>query len=127
MPVGNRPSPVLLTYGSAPSEVEVLQMAAKRLANSEQPSGIRIEKLTGFQGVDGCSLLAEMDSAKLGVVPIDQSERAFRCVLDQACWHRVAGLLEPFVAERPTLDRNGFQYLDDTGPIEWIISGSREW
>jgi hypothetical protein len=126
-PLGNRPCPVLLTYESSPSEVKVLQVAAMQLAANEHQGGLQIEKLAGFQGIDGCSLLAEMDSTKLGVLPIDQSDREFRCVLDPAGWHRVVGLLEPFIAARPTLNPNGFQYLDETGPMEWIISGSRSW
>jgi hypothetical protein len=119
--------PVLLTYGTLPSEAELLRMAAMRLAANEHQGGLQIEKLAGFRGLDGCSLLAEMNSTKLGVVPIDDAERAFRCVLDPSGWHRVAGLLEPFVAARPTLNPNGFQYLDESGPIDWIISGSRSW
>jgi hypothetical protein len=123
----NDQRPVLLTYGPSPSDAETLQVAAKQLAADEHQAGLQIEKLAGFEGIDDCSLLAEMDSTNLGVVHIDPSERAFRCVLDPAGWHRVAGLLEPFVAARPTLNPNGFQYLNEFGPIDWIISGSSSW
>jgi len=121
--------PVLLTYGTSPAEAETLRAVAMRLAaaGGEKQSGVQITELPGFQGIDGCSLLAEVDSTKLGVLPIDESNKAFRCVLDKDGWCRVAGLLEPFVAARPILNPNGFQYLDESGPIEWIISGSRGW
>ena len=34
------------------------------------------------------------------------------------------GLLEPF---ENNMNPNGFQFLSDEGPIEWIISGDRGW
>jgi hypothetical protein len=48
-------------------------------------------------------------------------------VLDIDGWHRVVGLLEPFVTAKPTINPHGFQYLDESGPIDWIISGPRSW
>jgi hypothetical protein len=125
----NDQRPVLLTYGTSPAEAGTLREVALRLAasGSGESAGVQIAELLGFQGIDGCSLLAEVSSVKLGVVPIDGSGLAFRCVLDTSGWQRVAGLLEPFVAARPVLNPNGFQYLDESGPIDWIISGSRGW
>jgi hypothetical protein len=125
--LGNDQRPVLLTYGTSPSAAAALQVAAKQLAAQEHQGGLQLEELAGFQGVNGCSLLAKVDSTKLGVLPIDQSDRAFRCVLDSAGWRRIAGLLEPFVAARPKLNPDGFQYLDESGPVDWIISGSGSW
>jgi hypothetical protein len=121
--------PVLLTYGRSPTEAEGLRDVALRLAvtDTDESTGVQIAELPGFRGIDGCSLLAEVGSVKLGVVPIDGSHLGFRCVLDAPGWCRVAGLLEPFAADQPILEPNGFQYLDESGPIEWIIAGSRGW
>jgi hypothetical protein len=121
--------PVLLTYGRSPTEAEALREVALRFAaaGTDESSGVQIAELPGFRGIDGCSLLAEVGSVKLGVVPIDESHLAFRCVLDAPGWRRVAGLLEPFAADQPILEPNSFQYLDESGRIEWIISGSRGW
>jgi hypothetical protein len=122
-------APVLLTYGTSPAEAETLRAVAIRLAadGSENQGAVQIAQLPGFEAVDGCSLLAEVRSTELGVTPINESELAFRCALDKNGWRRVAGLLEPFAAARPILNPNGFQYLDESGSVEWIISGSRAW
>lgn len=121
--------PVLLTYGRSPTEAEALREVAVRLAatDTDESVGVQIAELPGFRGINDCSLLAEVGSVKLGVVPIDESRLAFRCVLDAPGWRRVAGLLEPFASAKPILKPNGFQYLEESGPIEWIISGSRGW
>jgi hypothetical protein len=122
--------PVLLTYGSSATEAAVLQATAEQLASNKDQLGIRVDELPGFRGVDGCSLLAEVGPTSLGVFRADDSACAFRAVFDPAGWRRVVGLLEPFVAKKPTINPRGFQYLEDldeSGHIDWIISGSRAW
>jgi hypothetical protein len=97
---------------------------------------VRIDKLPGFQPVDGCSLTASVGSVDSGVAQLDGSDRAFRCVLRLVTWRRVSGLLAPFEktvesARSPYLAglRSGarFQYLSETGPVEWIVSTERSW
>lgn len=85
---------------------------------------MRVDQLPGFQGVDGCSLVASAASVDSGVERLEGSERAFRCALSPAAWKRVSGLLEPFeIGLRPGV----FQWLSEESPIEWIISGDRGW
>ena len=61
------------------------------------------------------------------------SERSIAWVTDwvttgaQKLPERAVGLLEPFVDRAEASSRNGFQYLTESGPIEWIISRSRSW
>src|ERR1700744_418142 len=116
--------PVLLTYGTLPAEAATLREVALRLADEDdaEAATVQIAELPGYQGIDRCSLLAERGAVKLGVVPIDEPPLAFRCALDPDGWRRVASLLEPFLTHRPTLNPNAFQYLDESGPIHWIIS-----
>lgn len=131
---GSGQHPVLLTYDDSPSELArfpveaaLLRVAAENLAADDDHPGVQVDELAGFHGADGCSLRAEVGPASIGLTALDPSRPAFRCVLERADWQRVAGLLEPFVAEPPRPDRNGFQFLIEAGPIEWIISRSRSW
>ena len=115
---------VLLAYGTDPGGAAVLRHTVEQLAASSEAHGVRIDKLPGFQPVEGCSLTASVGSVDSGVEKLEGSERAFRCVLRPATWRRVWGLLEPFEIE---MGPNGFQWLSEEGPIEWIISGDRGW
>ena len=132
--LGEGKPPVLLTYDDSPSdarpfpaEAALLRVVAEELAADDDHPRVQIDELAGFHGVDGCSLCAEVGPASIGLTPIDSSRPAFRCVLDRADWHRVVGLLEPFVDPVEAPNRNGFQYLSESGPIGWIISMSRGW
>jgi hypothetical protein len=87
----------------------------------------RVEDLAGFAGVQGCSLVAQVGEANLGVERLQGSDRAFTCVRDPDGWRHVWWLLEPFVEDERGVNPNGFQYLDESAAIEWIISGSRGW
>jgi hypothetical protein len=121
-PDSQRP-PVLLAYGNDPAEAVVLRRTVEQLAAGNNRE-VRVDQLPGFQGVDGCSLVASVGSADSGVEPVEGSDRAFLCALSAAGWERVSGLLEPFGND---IKPNRFQYLSEEGPIEWIISGHRGW
>lgn len=114
---------VLLAYGNDPCDAMALRRAAELLAAGEVLD-VRVDLLQGFQAVDGCSLTAFVASVDSGVEPVDGSDRGFRCLLRPVSWTRVAQLLEPF--EKPDVP-SGFQYLTETGSIEWIVSRSRSW
>lgn len=127
---------VLLAYGNDPRDVTVLRRTVEQLAAGSEARDVRIDKLPGFQPVDGCSLTASVGSVDSGIAQLDGSDRAFRCVLRPETWRRVSGLLEPFEkTEEPARSqylaglRTGarFQYLSETGPVEWIVSTERSW
>ena len=125
---------VLLTYGDDPRDATVLRRAAEVLAAGDEGHEVRVDQLPDFHAVDGCSLAASVGSVDAGVEPLDGSKRAFRCVLRPATWKLVSELLEPFEStanRRPPphgLKVDGrFQYLTETGPVEWIISTVRGW
>lgn len=126
--------PVLLTYGDDADDAKLLRQTAEALAKGDSHNEVRVDLLPGFEGVDGCSLVASVGTLDLGVEPIGGSDRAFRCVLRHVTWTHVAGLLEPF--ERPSPEaavaeglRRGlwFQYLSEDGSVEWIVSSGRGW
>jgi hypothetical protein len=122
--------PVLLLYGERgidPEEVALLRRAVEELADGATENGLRVESLPGFLAVDGCSLIAQASKSNAGVELSTGSGRSFRCGLDAVGWHRMAALLEPFADQEQARSQNGFQYLDESGPIDWIISRSRSW
>jgi hypothetical protein len=119
--------PVLLLYGNDPEEATLLRGAVEDLADGTTTDDFRVESLPGFLGVDGCSLIAQVSDSNLGVELIPGSDRSFSCKLDAARWRHVWGLLEPFVDREMASTPNGFQYLDESDAIDWIISRSRSW
>lgn len=124
------PAPVLLLYGEKgidPDEVTVLRRRVRQLADGAAENRFQVDGLAGCFGVEGCSLVAEVTESSSGVELIAGRDRSFGCRLDRAGWQRVWALLEPFVDPEEASSQNGFQYLDESGPIEWIISRSRGW
>jgi hypothetical protein len=122
--------PVLLLYGERgidPEEVTLLRRAVQELADGATKNGLRVESLPGFLGVDGCSLIAQARKSNVGVELSAESVRSLTCRLDAAGWHRISALLEPFADQTQVRSQNGFQYLDESGPVDWIISRSRSW
>jgi hypothetical protein len=126
---------VLLAYGDDPRGATVLRRTAEALATGDSDQKVRVDQLPEFHGVDGCSLAVSVGTVDSGVEPLDGSGRAFRCVLRPATWRRVSALLEPFERAQPTDNPRlrgltvgaQFQYLTETGPVEWIISTERGW
>jgi len=114
---------VLLTYGNDPRDAVVLRRSVDELAAGKTHK-VRVDQLPGFQKVAGCSLVLSVGSLDSGVERFGGPDPAFRCELSPLTWKRVSGLLEPFERAK---EPDGFQYLTETGSIEWIISRSRSW
>src|SRR6202000_809796 len=86
--------PVLLLYGERgvdPDAVALLRRAVEELADEATKSWFAVESLPGFSGVDGCSLIAQIDKTNAGVQP--GTGRSWRCGLDAAGWRGVSDLL----------------------------------
>ena len=115
---------VLLTYGDDPSGATSLRQAVEALAGGAVGHEVRVDRLPGFEGLDGCSLVATVGTSDRGVEPLDGAWKDFRCVLGPAAWENVAGLLEPFETRTPD---HAHQYLDESGPVLWIVSSDRGW
>lgn len=115
---------VLLAYGDDPGGATRLRQAAEDLARGKGPQELRVDHLPGFEGVDGCSLLASVGGSDVGVAPVDDASKTFRCILTPEAWENVADLLEPFETLMPD---HGHQYLDDSGSVLWIVSSDRAW
>jgi hypothetical protein len=118
-----QPPRVLVMHDFGPDDMEVLCGAIEELSVRERGDEVQLDRLPGFVGVDRCSLMAVVGNADLGVEPVSGREREFRCVLSTEAWQQALGLLEPFVAG----GANGFQYLAESGSVEWIISTDGRW
>jgi hypothetical protein len=92
-----------------------------------QTNAVFVHELPVVVGVDDCELVAELGDAAHGVHREPAVHPSFRCVREQADWRGVAALLEPFLDASGVSEDNGFQYLDEAGPIDWIVSRSRNW
>jgi hypothetical protein len=124
------PRPVLLLYGEKgidAGEVVLLRRAVQELADGAMGHRLQVEGFPGFLSVEGCSLIAEATDSNVGIELIAGSERSLSCRLAPAGWQLVCDLLEPFADHEQAASQNGFQYLDESGPIDWIISRSRSW
>jgi hypothetical protein len=115
---GARPARVLLLHELAEGDVEALCEAAEGLGAG------RLQHVRLVESPGGVSLLGELAETDAGVEPVAGDLSAFRCVLSRGGWRRVRDLLEPF-AEASEGER--FQYLTETGEIEWIVSTHRGW
>lgn len=119
--------PVLLTWGDNPNEAALLRTALKPLASGDTDQRVHIDTLSGFRGVNNCTLMACLASSDIGIVPIDQTDLTFRCALQAATWLQIVGLLEPFTTATRADTSGVHQYLTSDGPIDWIIATSRHW
>jgi hypothetical protein len=115
---------VLLTYGDDPGSATRLRQAAGALAAGSADQEVTVAGLLGFESVDGCSLVAAVGSSNVGIDSLGANLNAFRCLLRPAAWENVAGLLEPFETRQAG---HAHQYLDDNGPVLWIVSTDRAW
>jgi len=91
---------VLLMYGNDPQDATTIRSAVDDLAAGAL-SDLVVERLPGFEAIDGCSLTLAVAKSDRGVEAIDPSSRSFRCELRSASWETVSGLLEPFEVPPP--------------------------
>lgn len=117
---------VLLLFGDDPDEARVVGDLISVVASAEPGVGVQVDGIPTVQGVDGCTLAAVVGGTDLGVELTGDRPRAFRCSLRPESWRTVAGLIEPFATLRGR-PASAFQYLTDTGSVDWIISTSRQW
>jgi len=118
---------LLLTWGDDPGDATTLRRAAQELAAHDVGYPVVVDQLPGFHGVDRCTLTAVTGNADRGLEPVGGSGQRFRCTLRPMSWETVSEMLEPFERERPEPRRETFQYLDENGPVLWIVSTDRAW
>jgi hypothetical protein len=115
---------VLLLWGPSESEIRTVRSEIVSLADGGVGSELQLERLPGISGIAGCALIARVGESDGGVERLQGNRQTFACELTPASWRRVVDLLQPFQVAN---DGGRFQYLTETGSIEWIISTDRSW
>jgi hypothetical protein len=68
----------------------------------------------------GCQLIAKTGRRDMGMLQVGPN--VFECILKRTTWDNVAGLVAPF-----SKDLSGFQWLDDSSGIRWLLSPTGTW
>jgi hypothetical protein len=110
------PKPTLLLHGDDPAVVRALSAALANLTED----GIDIATFTGVEPVDQCSVIVKASKRDEGIRRIGRNAFAW-CLTADALDH-VLGFLEPFM--EPSAN-GGFQWLEESGEIDFIISRAR--
>ncbi|MCB1615486.1 MAG: hypothetical protein KDI30_05680 [Pseudomonadales bacterium] len=121
---GNLDCPLILLYGVEPECIKLLQVELNKLIQG-QISQLFIHDLPGFISVNNCQLFVSAGKRDIGVRNLAAANQ-FECILQVETLQQVIELLDPF-ATNPENDGVRFQYLDDSGPIAWLISRARSW
>lgn len=120
LPDGSDDCPLVRLFAFTPAEVAGLHAAVTALAAGEQ-SRVEVHHLPGVEGVTGCRLTLHAGGRDRGLVPLPVSA-AFDCILTRDGWDTVAHRIEPFLSEC-----DGYQWLDDTGDTDWLLSWDGQW
>lgn len=116
-------SSVLLIHGHEPTVVSHFRKQVEALALDRFQS-FSVHDLPGFRSIGNCKLVAMRANADYGIsCPLDAN--AFECKLLPSTWANIQWLLEPF--SNGSYFGASHQYLDQSGTIQFIISGSRGW
>lgn len=108
--------PVLLFYGA---EFEVVRSFATVLSNLPE-GGVEISTLSGVEAVDQCRVLVRHSSRETGIRRTGRN--TFTWYVTRDTLDHVLGFLEPFT--EPSTE-SGFQWLEESGEIDFIVSRGR--
>ena len=121
---GARNRPVLLIWGTQQAGFGSLQEAFERLATG-QIREVDLGQLVGFQSVGGVRLVAAAGPSDLGARKTS-SVGSIRWEARSSTWDNIAGLVEAF-ATAASEQQYRFQWLDQSGDAEVIVSTRRSW
>ncbi|BDG05722.1 hypothetical protein [Anaeromyxobacter oryzae] len=108
--------PTLLLYGGGADVVRALAEALSSL--TEQ--GVDLSTFPGVEAVDQCRVLVQRSKRETGIRRTGRNAFTWRLTKDSLDY--VLGLLEPFM--EPSTE-NGFQWLEEYGEIDFIVSRGR--
>jgi hypothetical protein len=108
--------PTLVLHGDGPVVVRALSVALANLTEN----GIDLSTLPGVEPVDQCRVVVQASKSESGIRRIERSAFAWRLPPDAL--DHVLGFLEPFMGASPD---EGFQWLEESGEIDFIISRGR--
>ena len=121
-PDGSDDCPLILMHGCEPDAIfglcdRVVALAAERI------QGVAVHELPGFESVNSCRLFLQTGNSDNGTYALSEAE-SFECRLRPASWDTFQWKLRPFTIP---LSNNHFQYLDNHGDIQLLVSGHRGW
>jgi hypothetical protein len=122
---GNSECPLILLYGSSPSDALNLSLAIERVAHGLVDQLV-VHAFPGYISVNNCQLFLKLGQSDRGIRRLGR-EHSFTCTLRKETWLAMIGLVEPFTkADRKESD-SAFQYLNENSSIRLLISTMRAW
>jgi hypothetical protein len=122
LPDGSPDCPLIRLYDFDSRAVMVLRGLVVELAHGARRE-LAVHDLPDVEALAGCQLVLEVGTQDLGVIP-GRSPNSFRCILRDASWDNVAGLIEPFCEPGPS---GGFQWLSDESKVSLLLSRDGHW
>lgn len=123
IPDGSPDCPLIILSWSVPEEAERLRDALRGLASSSETTAA-LHSLPFIKPVEGCELSAHVAEEDVGARLLENSSNRFAWSLTPQSWQHVIDLLHPMAL--PDC-RSGYQWLDEAGEIEVLISTRRSW
>ena len=118
---GSPDCPLVRLYDFTLPEVQHLCDLLVGLSNGSITE-VSLDQTAGIQSVGGCHVRLRVGKAdRGGMVVKDPADIDWQ--LTREGWHTVAGLAKPF-SEKPS---NGYQWLDETGPVLLLLSPDGLW
>jgi hypothetical protein len=116
---GTEDCPVVVISSFTGEEVADLRRCVADLARGECDT-VDVSAVAQLEGSPRIGLTLRASNRDGG---IQELHPPFTCTLRPISWGNIEGLLAPFVAAPST----GFQWLNDTGRVKWLISGTGRW
>jgi hypothetical protein len=122
LPDGSPDCPLVRLYDLAPGDASRLHDALTGLADGTLKS-VPLQEWPQVEAVNNCSLALQVADRDEGIVAAE-GERAFRCLLRRPSWQSVSELVSPFCSEARS---RGYQWLDETSSVSWLLSTDGQW
>src|ERR1041385_3615895 len=103
--------PLILIYGSNPSDALNLCLAIERVANG-LVDRLAIHEFPGYVSVNNCQLFIHVGRSDRGIQRLGQAH-TFECTLRKETWLAMIGLIEPFTEPERKDSGSSFQYLNE--------------
>jgi len=120
---GSENTPLLRIQGNDFQTARELYHAIRALRDSMGGS-VNIHQLPGFVASEGLTLRFEYSDQSLGVSKHGDGND-FICQLSREGWIQVEDMLAPFCDRQ--FNRNGFQWLDESGDISFLFTTDGGW
>ena len=122
LPDGSPDCPLLRLYDFDTAQACHLQRLVSDLA-AGAVNEVSLQQFLAVEAIAGCCLTLQVGAEDQGIMRDTQSG-AFICRLRRSSWERVGELISPFCGQDLA---EGFQWLDETSRISWLLSPHGSW